>query len=70
MLKLEIKTDGVAFTKYDSEELSYEGKSELARLLQKFLYRLCRYAACIINDNREDAEEKFIDTVVEIINKV
>lgn len=35
MLKLEIKTGGSAFTKYDSEELSYEGRSELARLLRK-----------------------------------
>lgn len=38
--------------------------------LYRTLIRLCRYAAYIINDNRKDAEEKFIDTVVEIINKV
>ena len=35
MLKLEIKTDGAAFCEYDSDELSTEGRYELARLLRK-----------------------------------
>lgn len=35
MLKLEIQTSGAAFTEYDSEELSYEGRYEIARLLRK-----------------------------------
>ena len=35
MLKLEIKTGVAAFCEYDSDELSTEGRYELARLLRK-----------------------------------